>query len=82
MRKYDVELEDYHGHFFHHRFEAKNDNEALNEANKYGFKHFSSDDNLLVIYYVEGDYVDYSNTSTEHFKENIKKYHEIFKYLK
>ena len=54
-------------------------NKALNEANKYGFKHFSSDDNL---YYVEGDYVDYSNTSTEHFKENIKKYHEIFKYLK
>ena len=56
MRKYEVELEDYHGHFFHHRFEAKDDDEALN--------------------------VDYSNTSTEHFKENIKKYHEIFKYLK
>lgn len=79
MRKYEVELEDYHGHFFHHRFEAKDDDEALNEANKYGFKYFSSDDNL---YYVEGDYVDYSNISTEHFKENIKKYHEIFKYLK
>ena len=79
MRKYEAELEDYRGHFFHHRFEAKDDDEALNEANKRGFKHYSSDDNL---YYVEGDYVDYSNISTEHFKENIKKYHEIFKYLK
>lgn len=57
----------------------KDDDEALNEANKRGFKNYSSDDNL---YYVEGDYVDYSNISTEHFKENIKKYHEIFKYLK
>lgn len=74
MRKYEVELEDYHGHFFHHRFEAKDDDEALNEANKRGFKNYSSDDNLY--------YVDYSNISTEHFKENIKKYHEIFKYLK
>ena len=32
MRKYEVELEDYHGHFFHHRFEAKDDDEALNEV--------------------------------------------------
>ena len=79
MRRYEAEIEDYYGHFFHHRFEAIDDDEALNEANKCGFKNYSSDDNL---YYVEGDYVDYSNISTEHFKENIKKYHEIFKYLK
>lgn len=29
MRKYECEIEDYYGHLFHHRFEAKDDKEAL-----------------------------------------------------
>lgn len=75
MRKYECEIEDYHGHFFHHRFEAKDDNEALHEANKWGYRYYASDDAL---YYVEDDYVDYCNISTDHYKENIKKYHQIW----
>ena len=27
MRRYEAEIEDYYGHFFHHRFEAKDDDE-------------------------------------------------------
>ncbi len=75
MRKYECEIEDYHGHFFHHRFEANDDNEALNKANEHGYRYYANDDTL---YYVEGDYVDYSNISTDHYKENIKKYHQIW----
>lgn len=29
MRKHSCEIEDYHSHFFHPRFEAKDGNEAL-----------------------------------------------------
>lgn len=74
MRKYECEIEDYHGHFFHHRFDAENDNAAREKANEYGVGYYASDDTLS---YVEGDYVDYSDISTEHYKENIKKYHQI-----
>ena len=55
MRKYECEIEDYHGHFFHHRFEANDDNEALDKANDHGYRYYANDDTL---YYVEGDYVE------------------------
>ena len=40
MMKYEVLVEDYHGHFFRHRFEANTDKDALKQAHEYGYRFF------------------------------------------
>lgn len=55
--KYETLIEDYHGHMFRNRFEAKSDEEALKIANNDGYNYFSSDD---CIWRVEGEYVNNS----------------------